>query len=116
MKTYHDIKSAATIDAMIPYIETLLDIRFKRVKNKWSSNTQYNLNRIFKPRHVAVVGASEKAGTIGNALMRNLVDGGFSGTVLPVNPKYKPCTGRRASNRFPPGDGRGPGDYRHADS
>jgi acetyltransferase len=33
---------------------------------------QYNLNRIFKPRHVAVVGASEKAGTIGNALMRNL--------------------------------------------
>ena len=32
---------------------------------------QYNLNRIFKPRQVAVVGASEKAGTIGNALMRN---------------------------------------------
>jgi hypothetical protein len=42
MKTYHDIKSAATIDAMIPYIETLLDIRFKRVKNKWSSNTLKN--------------------------------------------------------------------------
>jgi hypothetical protein len=33
---------------------------------------QYNLNRVFKPRHVAVVGASEKAGTICNALMRNL--------------------------------------------
>ena len=33
---------------------------------------QYNLNRIFKPRQVAVVGASEKAGTIGNALIRNL--------------------------------------------
>ena len=47
---------------------------------------QYNLNRIFKPRHVAVVGASEKAGTIGNALMRNLIDGRFPGTLLPVNP------------------------------
>ena len=47
---------------------------------------QYNLNRIFKPRHVAVVGASEKAGTIGNALMRNLIDGRFSGMLLPVNP------------------------------
>jgi acetyltransferase len=54
---------------------------------------QSNLNRIFKPHHVAVVGASEKAGTIGNALMRNLIDGGFSGTLLPVNPKYKSIHG-----------------------
>ena len=54
---------------------------------------QYNLNRIFQPRHVAVVGASEKAGTIGTALMRNLIDGGFSGTLLPVNPKYKTIHG-----------------------
>ena len=50
---------------------------------------QYNLSRIFKPRQVAVVGASAKAGTIGNALMRNLIDGGFPGTVLPVNPNHK---------------------------
>jgi DNA primase len=32
MKTYQDIKSAATIDAVIHYAEALLDIRFKRVK------------------------------------------------------------------------------------
>jgi len=57
---------------------------------------QYNLNRIFKPRHVAVVGASEKAGTIGNALMRNLIDGGFSGMLLPVNPKYKSIHGHES--------------------
>jgi acetyltransferase len=55
---------------------------------------QYNLNRIFRPRHVAVVGASEKTGTIGNALMKNLVDGGFSGTLLPVNPKHKTIHGQ----------------------
>ncbi|MEJ2167200.1 MAG: bifunctional acetate--CoA ligase family protein/GNAT family N-acetyltransferase [Desulfobacterales bacterium] len=55
--------------------------------------SQYNLNRIFKPRHVAVVGASEKAGSIGNALMRNLIDGGFAGMLLPVNPKYKSIHG-----------------------
>lgn len=34
--------------------------------------SQNNLNRIFRPRHVAVVGASEKTGTIGNALIRNI--------------------------------------------
>ena len=57
---------------------------------------QYNLNRIFKPRHVAVVGASEKAGTIGNALMKNLIDGGFTGTLMPVNPKYKTIHGHES--------------------
>ena len=50
---------------------------------------QFNLNRIFNPRHVAVVGASEKAGTIGTVVMRNLIDGGFPGKLLPVNPNYK---------------------------
>ncbi len=55
--------------------------------------SQYNLNRIFTPRHIAVVGASAKAGTIGNALMENLLDGGFSGTLLPVNPKYTTING-----------------------
>lgn len=36
-----------------------------------------------------MVGASEKAGTVGNALIRNFIDGGFSGTVLSVNLKYQ---------------------------
>jgi acetyltransferase len=49
---------------------------------------QFNLNRIFNPRHVAVVGASEKAGALGTVVMRNLIDGGFSGQLLPVNPEY----------------------------
>lgn len=57
---------------------------------------QYNLNRIFKPRHVAVVGASEKAGTIGIALMRNLIDSGLSGMLLPVNAKYKSIHGHES--------------------
>ena len=50
--------------------------------------SQYNLGRIFKPRRVAVVGASESPGSIGNALMKNLIEGGFQGKLLPVNPKY----------------------------
>ena len=55
---------------------------------------QFNLERIFRARHVAVVGASEKKGTIGNALMRNLIDGRFPGTVLPVNPNHKTICGQ----------------------
>ncbi len=55
--------------------------------------SQYNLNRIFSPRQVAVVGASEKAGSIGSAVMKNLIEGGFPGKLLPVNPKYKTVHG-----------------------
>ena len=50
-----------------------------------------------KPRQIAVVGASERAGTIGNALMKNLLEGGFAGTVLPVNPKYDKIYGLSTS-------------------
>ena len=57
---------------------------------------QFNMNRIFKPRQVAVVGASEKAGTIGSALVRNLMGGGFFGRLLPVNPKYKTIHGHES--------------------
>jgi acetyltransferase len=57
---------------------------------------QHNLHRIMKPQQIAVVGASERAGTIGNALMKNLLDGGFTGTVLPINPKYEKIHGHPA--------------------
>lgn len=54
---------------------------------------QYNLHRILRPRKVAVIGASEKAGTIGNAVMKNLLEGGYAGQILPVNPKYESIHG-----------------------
>ncbi len=54
---------------------------------------QYNLDRVFRPRRVAVVGASEKTGSIGSALMTNLIEGRFSGTLLPVNRKYQTVHG-----------------------
>ncbi len=48
-----------------------------------------NINRMFQPKSVAVVGASERPGSIGNSLMRNLIKSEFSGTVYPVNPNNK---------------------------
>jgi acetyltransferase len=57
---------------------------------------QYHLNRIFKPERMAVIGASEKPGTIGNAIMTNLIRGKFAGTLHPVNPKYEVIHGLRS--------------------
>jgi len=48
-----------------------------------------NINRMFQPKSIAIVGASEKPGSIGNALMENLIKSGFPGIVYPVNPNHK---------------------------
>ena len=50
----------------------------------------YNLEKIFAPASVAVIGASNKKGSIGYALMHNLQRGGYSGGIYPVHPK-DPC-------------------------
>ncbi|MCW4055358.1 MAG: CoA-binding protein, partial [Candidatus Bathyarchaeota archaeon] len=43
------------------------------------------LSRIFSPRRVAVIGASDKAGSVGARILRNLVGVGYKGAVYPVN-------------------------------
>jgi len=48
----------------------------------------HHLDYLFRPRSVAVVGASPKAGSVGHAVMHNLIEGGYSGRLMPVNPKY----------------------------
>ena len=46
-----------------------------------------NLDKMFAPRSIAVIGATDKPNSVGSALMANLLKAGFSGPVLPVNPK-----------------------------
>ena len=48
--------------------------------------TTRNLDALFRPRAIALVGASNEAGSIGQVVARNLLEGGFAGPVLPVNP------------------------------
>ena len=48
----------------------------------------YNLDKIFTPATVAVIGASDKKESIGHALMDNIQKGCFPGKLFPINPKY----------------------------
>lgn len=52
-----------------------------------------NLDHLFRPRSIAVVGASERVRSVGATVLRNLVEGGFGGQILPVNPKYRALAG-----------------------
>ena len=51
-------------------------------------NPQKDLAALLNPRSIAVVGASEKFGA-GSLVIDNLKTLGFSGKIIPVNPKYK---------------------------
>ncbi|MGH8919763.1 MAG: GNAT family N-acetyltransferase, partial [Actinomycetes bacterium] len=42
--------------------------------------------RLLRPRTIAVIGASRRPGSVGQVLFRNLLAGGFTGPVYPVNP------------------------------
>ncbi len=55
--------------------------------------TIFNLDKIFRPDAVAVVGASERPGSIGKALLDNLQSAGFAGSIFPVNPHYHAVNG-----------------------
>ncbi len=52
------------------------------------------LNAIFKPKSVAVIGATEKEGSVGRAVLENLAS--FTGHVYPINPKRPTVLGRKA--------------------
>ncbi|GAB5411922.1 MAG: bifunctional acetate--CoA ligase family protein/GNAT family N-acetyltransferase [Chlamydiales bacterium] len=45
------------------------------------------LDYIFHPKRVAVIGATEKEGSVGRTLMQNLKNTDFGGEILPINPK-----------------------------
>jgi acetyltransferase len=55
-----------------------------------------SLDAIFTPRNVAVIGATETAGSVGRTLLWNLIASPFGGTVFPVNPKRSSVLGIKA--------------------
>ena len=55
-----------------------------------------HLSRIFKPRGIAVIGASNREQSIGAKILRNLTNSGFTGTVFPVNPDKQTVQGLTA--------------------
>ena len=60
------------------------------------SEPRSSLDAIFAPRAVAVIGATEKAGSVGRAILWNLISSPFGGTVYPVNPKRPNVLGIRS--------------------
>ena len=52
-----------------------------------------NLEALFAPRSVVVVGASDRAGTVGATVWRNLSQGGLGGRLLALTPAHRELGG-----------------------
>src|SRR5690242_1625121 len=55
-----------------------------------------SMNRIMQPKAVAVIGASDETGKIGNSVMKNLINGGYKGQIYPIHPKAAEILGYKA--------------------
>lgn len=54
-----------------------------------------DLEKLFNPRSIAVIGASGKPGSVGYIYLDSVVNSGYNGQIYPVNPRYNEILGLR---------------------
>lgn len=54
-----------------------------------------DLQKFFHPKSIAIVGASEEEGKVGNVLAKNILNLGYAGEVFLVNPKHEELLGKK---------------------
>lgn len=77
-----------------PHGATAVDVRILVEKDQPPTPDRFSqdailasMNRIMRPKAIAVIGASAEEGKIGNSVMKNLINGGYRGAIYPINPK-----------------------------
>jgi acetyltransferase len=60
-----------------------------------TKNKRNPLDPILKPNNVAIIGATEKEGSVGRTIIKNLLANPFGGTIFPVNPNRPNVMGIR---------------------
>lgn len=61
----------------------------RREEERERSSTLASIQSLLLPKGVAVIGASNQPGSIGNLLLKSMLESGFNGTVYPVNPNAR---------------------------
>ena len=56
----------------------------------------HELDALFRPRSIAIIGASQKELSIGNVIIKNLLHYGYTGDIYPINPKMDEIRGLKA--------------------
>ena len=56
---------------------------------------QHYLSTLFSPKSVAIIGASDRADSVGAIVFKNMLESGFKGSLYPVNPNHKKVQGKK---------------------
>jgi acetyltransferase len=64
--------------------------------SKQNSAGKHGLDALFTPSSVAVIGATDRPGTVGRTVLDNLQNGRFKGKIYPVNPKHEQLLGLKS--------------------
>jgi acyl-CoA synthetase (NDP forming) len=88
---------ATAAGAIAADVRMVLDFSARPARYRPSQETIVRqMNRIMKPDAVAVIGASSEDGKIGNSVMKNLINGGYSGAIYPIHPSATEILGKKA--------------------
>jgi len=55
-----------------------------------------HISYFFDPKSIAVIGASETAGKVGNTVLNSIIKSGYSGKIIPINPRSDEILGYKA--------------------
>jgi len=55
-----------------------------------------DISYFFDPKSIAVIGASETAGKVGNTVLNSIIKSGYSGRIIPINPRSEEILGYKA--------------------
>src|SRR6185436_5278982 len=73
-------------ELQVTFPTTLSEDGRRRFEERERTAAVAAVEHVLRPRSVAIVGASRRPGSIGAAVMANLVAGGFNGPIFPINP------------------------------
>ena len=80
-------------------VDSLITVDFSPQKEVYRPSQEdivAAMQHIMNPKAVAVIGASEGEGKIGNSVMKNIINGGYQGELYPINPKADEILGKKA--------------------
>ena len=80
-------------------VDSLISVDFSPQKEVYRPSQEEivaAMQRIMNPKAVAVIGASDGEGKIGNSVMKNIINGGYQGELYPINPKADEILGKKA--------------------
>jgi len=58
--------------------------------------TNSDISYFFKPKSIAVIGASATPGKVGYNVLKNIIDSGYKGKLYPINPKTEKILGHKS--------------------